>query len=125
VIGRGGEVIDKIIATAGEVKVDFDDDGLVVITGRDKTAIARAEELILEVVTDLEVGQIFVGKIARIEDYGVFVSLAKGKSGMVHVSKLGVPFGEKIGNRYQVGQEIRVRITEIDDRGRINLIKEE
>jgi polyribonucleotide nucleotidyltransferase len=121
VIGRGGETIDKIIELSGGVKIDFEDDGRCFISHQDQASIDKAMNLILDIAEDLEIGKVYEGTVSRVEDYGLFVSLPKKKSGMAHVSKLGQHYEDHLSKYFKVGDKIKSRVTGIDDKGRINL----
>ncbi|MDD3262438.1 MAG: polyribonucleotide nucleotidyltransferase [Candidatus Absconditabacteria bacterium] len=119
VIGKGGDVINKIIEESGGVKIDLSDDGMCFITHQDQKSIDKAVEMITEIITDLEVGQTFDAKITRVEDYGVFVQLPKKKMGLCHVSQLGQKFTPPLSNHFKIGANIKVTITGIDPTGKI------
>lgn len=122
VIGSGGKVINKIIADTG-VKIDLEDDGRVFITSPDKDAADRARAAIDAIVKDIEVGKVYLGKVVRLMNFGAFVELAPGKDGLVHISKLSNERVEKVEDVVSVGDQIEVRVTEIDRQGRINLTR--
>lgn len=124
VIGKGGEMIDKIIEQCDNIKIDFEDDGTCFLTHTSQEAIDKAIGIIKEITTDLEKGQIFDGEITRVENYGVFVQLPKGKIGLAHVSTLGVKFGDDITKSYKVWDTMKVKIIDIDKDGRIKVKKE-
>lgn len=88
VIGKGGDVINDIIEQCDNIKIDFEDDGTCFLTHENQDIIEKAKAIILEIVTDLEVGQVFDAKIVRVEAYGIFVQLPKGKQGLCHISNL-------------------------------------
>lgn len=123
VIGKWGETINKIIEMAGGVKIDFEDDGTCYITHNDQTSIDKAIAMIEEITVDLEVGAIYDGTVTRIEDYGMFIALPKKKSGMLHISKLGQRYDEPLTKFFKIGDTFKVKLTGIDDKGRINLEK--
>ncbi len=120
VIGSGGKVIQKITADCG-VKIDIDDDGTVVVASTDAEGIRRAISIIETIVNDPEVGAIYKGKVTRLMNFGAFVELAPGKEGLVHISKLDMGRVEKVEDVVAVGDEVIVKVTEIDQQGRINL----
>ncbi|WP_195276993.1 polyribonucleotide nucleotidyltransferase [Anaerotruncus rubiinfantis] len=120
VIGSGGKVIQKITADCG-VKIDIDDDGTVVVASTDADGIRRAISIIETIVNDPEVGAIYKGKVTRLMNFGAFVELAPGKEGLVHISKLDMGRVEKVEDVVAVGDEVIVKVTEIDQQGRINL----
>lgn len=122
VIGSGGKVINKIIADTG-VKIDLEDDGRVFITSPDKEASERAKAAIDAIVKDVEVGNVYLGKVVRIMNFGAFVELAPGKDGLVHISKLANEHVKKVEDVVNIGDEILVRVTEIDKQGRVNLTR--
>ena len=120
VIGSGGKVIQKISADCG-VKIDIDDDGTVVVSSVDADGIRRAVSIIETIVNDPEVGAIYKGKVTRLMNFGAFVELAPGKEGLVHISKLDMGRVEKVEDVVAPGEEVIVKVTEIDQQGRINL----
>ena len=120
VIGSGGKVIQKISADCG-VKIDIDDDGTVVVSSVDADGIRRAVSIIETIVNDPEVGAIYKGKVTRLMNFGAFVELAPGKEGLVHISKLDMGRVEKVEDVVAPGDEVIVKVTEIDQQGRINL----
>jgi len=122
VIGSGGKVINKIIADTG-VKIDLEDDGRVFITSPDKDAADKARAAIDAIVKDVEVGNVYLGKVVRIMNFGAFVELAPGKDGLVHISKLSNEHVKKVEDVVNIGDEILVRVAEIDRQGRINLTR--
>jgi polyribonucleotide nucleotidyltransferase len=122
VIGSGGKVINKIIADTG-VKIDLEDDGRVFITSPDKDAADKAKAIIDAIVKDVEVGNVYLGKVVRIMNFGAFVELAPGKDGLVHISKLSNEHVKRVEDVVNIGDEILVRVTEIDRQGRVNLTR--
>ena len=120
VIGSGGKVIQKISADCG-VKIDIDDDGTVGVSSVDADGIRRADSIIETIVNDPEVGAIYKGKVTRLMNFGAFVELAPGKEGLVHISKLDMGRVEKVEDVVAGGDEVIVKVTEIDQQGRINL----
>lgn len=120
VIGKGGETIDKIIEETG-VKIDIDDDGRVSIASEDETMIKRAISIIEEITFEVEVGQVFTGKVTRIEKFGAFVQITSRQSGMVHISELQNQRTNKVEDVVSLGDEVKVKVIEVDNRGRINL----
>ncbi len=122
VIGSGGKVINGIIADTG-VKIDLEDDGRVFITSPDQEAAEKARAAIDAIVKDIEVGAVYLGKVVRIMNFGAFVELAPGKDGLVHISKLDNKRVEKVEDVVNIGDEILVRVAEIDRQGRINLTR--
>lgn len=120
VIGTGGKVINKIIDETG-VKIDIEDDGTVYIASVDANGGAKAQKMIENIVKELEVGEIFTGKVTRIMNIGAFVELPNGKEGLVHISKLSTQRVENVEDVVSIGDEIEVKVIEIDKQGRINL----
>lgn len=120
VIGSGGKVIQKISAECG-VKIDIEDDGHVFVSGIDIDNCRRAMTIIDTIVNDPEAGAIYNGKVTRIMDFGAFVEIAPGKEGLVHISRLDVKRTEKVTDVVNVGDEVMVKVLEIDDKGRLNL----
>ena len=122
VIGPGGKMINKIIAETG-VKIDIEDDGRVYISTPDEEAAARARSMIEGIAKDPQVGDVFHGKVVRIMQFGAFVEFAPGKDGLVHISKLADKRVEKVEDVVNIGDELEVRVAEIDSQGRINLVR--
>ena len=120
VIGAGGKVVQKICAEC-DVTLDIQDDGLVFISGMDINNCNRAMEIINTIVNDPEVGAVYKGRVTRIMDFGAFVEIAPGKEGLCHISKLDVKRTEKVTDVVNIDDEIIVKVTEIDDKGRLNL----
>lgn len=123
VIGSGGKVIQKICADCG-CKIDIDDDGNVFVSSIDAEGVRRAVAIIETIVNDPEVGAIYKGKVTRLMNFGAFVELAPGKEGLVHISKLDMGRVEKVEDVVAVGDEVIVKVTEIDQQGRINLSRD-
>ena len=122
VIGPGGKMINKIIAETG-VKIDIEDDGRVFISTPDQEAADKARKIIEGIAKDIEVGDVYTGKVVRIMNFGAFVELAPGKDGMIHISKLDTKRVEKVEDVVNIGDELEVKVSEIDAQGRINLIR--
>nr|WP_200760823.1 polyribonucleotide nucleotidyltransferase [Effusibacillus dendaii] len=120
VIGPGGRVINKIIEETG-VKIDIEQDGRVFIATSDFEAGEKARLIIEGIVKEVEVGEIYNGRVTRVEKYGAFVEVLPGKEGLVHISHLAEERVEKTEDIVKVGDEIPVKVTEIDPQGRINL----
>lgn len=129
VIGRGGEMITKIICDASHVtavtdvnavKVDLEDDGRVIIYHTDKDIIAKTAQMILDAVREVEKGKIYTGKVVKIEDFGCFVEIWPGCEGLVHVSKLSNERVEKPSDVVKLGDEILVKSLGYDKKGRLN-----
>ncbi|MCL2053436.1 MAG: polyribonucleotide nucleotidyltransferase [Oscillospiraceae bacterium] len=124
IIGQGGKVIQKISADC-EVKIDVNDEGGVFISGLDLEKANKALQIIHTIVNDPEVGAIYRGKVVRIMNFGAFVEIAPGKDGLVHISKLDKQRVEKVEDVVALGDEIVVKVTEIDSQGRINLSRKD
>ena len=122
VIGSGGKVINKIIADTG-VKIDIEDDGRVFIAGQDSAMADKAKEIIETITMELELGKIYSGKVVRIMNFGAFVEVAPGKEGMIHISKLAKERVEKVEDVVKIGDEVTVKVIEIDDQGRVNFMR--
>ncbi len=122
VIGPGGKMINKIIEETG-VKIDIEDDGSVFIATPDEEAALKAKKIIEGIAKDIEVGEVYTGKVVRIMNFGVFVELLPGKDGMVHISKLAKGRVERCEDVVKEGDELEVKVVEIDAQGRINLIR--
>lgn len=120
VIGSGGKIINKIISETG-VKMDVEEDGHVYIATPDEEAAQRAKKWVEELTHEVQVGETYLGKVTRLMKFGVFVEILPGKEGMVHVSQLATRHVEKPEDVVHEGDEIMVKVTEIDDKGRINL----
>ncbi|TJX16224.1 polyribonucleotide nucleotidyltransferase [Tissierella creatinini] len=120
IIGPGGKVINKIIDETG-VKIDIDDDGKVLIAAVDAEGGRRAVELITNIVKEVEAGEIYLGKVTRVTTFGAFVDVLNGKEGLVHISQLARERVAKVEDVVKVGDEIMVKVMEIDNQGRINL----
>lgn len=120
VIGSGGKTINKIIDETG-VKIDIDDDGKVFIATQDLAMAEKAKEIILGIVEEVEVGNVYDAKVVRITNFGAFVEFAGNKEGMVHISKLSKKRVEKVEDVVKVGDSIEVEVIKVDDKGRIDL----
>ena len=120
VIGRGGETINSIIDETG-VKIDIDQEGHVSIASTDASMIQRAKEIIEDLTREIEVGQVYEGTVRRIEKFGAFVEIAKGKDGLVHISELAHERVGKVEDVLALGDKVTVKVIEIDGQGRINL----
>ena len=134
VIGKGGEMITKIILECSNVtsvndikavKVDLEDDGRVIIYHTDKEVIDRTAQMIKDVVKEVEIGKVYTGKVVKVEDFGCFVELWPGCEGLVHVSQLDEKRVEKPSDMVKVGDEIIVKATGYDKRGKLNLSRKE
>lgn len=122
VIGPGGKMINKIIAETG-VKIDIEDDGRVYIATPDEAAANKARRIIEGIAKDVEVGDVYLGKVVRIMNFGAFIELTPGKDGMLHISKMADHRVEKVEDVMNIGDEIEVKVNEIDSQGRVNLIR--
>jgi polyribonucleotide nucleotidyltransferase len=120
VIGTGGKVIREIVAETG-AKVDIDDEGLVKVSSSDGAAIEAAIKWIKGIVEEAEIGKIYDGKVVNIVDFGAFVNFMGGKDGLVHVSEMKNERVEKVGDVVSEGQEVKVKVLEIDQRGKVRL----
>ena len=120
VIGTGGKVIQKITAESG-AKVDIEEDGTIYISAVDKNAIAAAKAMIDEIVFEPEIGAVYKGKVTRLMAFGAFVEIAPKCEGLVHISKLAHKRVEKVEDVVAVGDELLVKVTEVDEKGRLNL----
>ena len=134
VIGKGGEMITKIILEASNVtavtdqnavKVDLEDDGTVIIYHHDKEIIDKTKQMILDCIKEVEIGKIYTGTVVKVEDFGCFVKLWDGCEGLVHVSQLAHERVEKPSDMVSVGDEIIVKATGFDKRGKLNLSRKE
>lgn len=124
VIGQGGKVIQKISADCN-VKIDINDDGNVFISGIDLDNAKKALQIVETIANDPEIGAIYKGKVVRIMNFGAFVEIAPGKDGLVHISKLDKQRVEKVEDVVSIGDEIVVKVMEIDSQGRINLSRKD
>ena len=121
VIGPNGKMINKIIEASDDVKIDIEDDGHVVIYHMDRAAIDHAADMIRDIVREAKVGDIYEGKVVRIEKFGAFVNLFPGTDGLLHISKINHERVNKVEDVLNIGDTVRVKVTEIDDRGRVNV----
>ena len=120
VIGKGGSVIQKIVAESG-AKIDIDDDGTIHIASPDAESCEKAKKCIDDIVFVPEVGQLYYGRVVRLMTFGAFVELAPGKDGLVHISKLADKRIEKVEDACKIGDMMWVKVTDIDEKGRVNL----
>ena len=120
VVGKQGKVINKIIEETG-VKIDITDDGAVSVCGTDEAMMEKAISIIHSIVTDIEPGMIFTGKVVRLMNFGAFVELAPNKDGMIHISKLADRRVAKVEDVVNIGDEVTVKVIEVDKMGRVNL----
>jgi polyribonucleotide nucleotidyltransferase len=124
VIGSGGKTINKIIEDTG-VKIDIEDDGLVFIYSDDIESARKAQGIIEEITREIEVNGIYTGKVTRIATFGAFIDLGGGKEGLLHISKISKERVNKVEDVFKVGDEVTVKVYEIDDQGRINLTRKD
>ena len=122
VVGPRGKMINKLIEETG-VKIDIEDDGSVYIATNDEEAAKKAKSIIEGIAKDLQVGDVFTGKVARIMSFGAFVEYAPGKDGMIHISKLANGRVDKVEDVVKIGDTLECRVAEIDSQGRINLVR--
>lgn len=120
VIGKGGETINSIIDATG-VKIDIDQSGTVSIASADQEMIDKAKEMIELLVKEVKVGEIYEGTVKRVEKFGAFIEILPGKDGLVHISELEHSRVNRVEDVINLGDKVNVKVTEIDDRGRINL----
>lgn len=120
VIGAGGKVINKIIDETG-VKIDIEQDGSVVIFSADETGSRRAKQMIEDLVREAKVGEVYIGKVKRIEKFGAFVGLFGHTDGLIHISELDDKRVDKVEDVVKIGDEVRVKVIDIDRQGRIKL----
>ena len=121
VIGPGGKMINKIIEEAKGVKIDIEEDGSVCIYATEGQDAAKAKKMIENITREIEAGQIYDGVVTRITSFGAFVEVAAGKEGLLHISKISSKRVEKVEDVLSVGDEVTVKVTDIDSQGRINL----
>jgi len=124
VIGPGGKVIRKI-SEEWDVQIDIDDDGKVAVSGVDTYKVEQAQNMILGIVAEAEVGKTYKGKVTRLMNFGAFVEILPGKEGLIHISKLSRQRVRRVEDVVKVGDELEVKVFEIDEKGRINLIRKE
>ena len=124
VIGSGGKVIRSIIDETG-AKIDIEDDGTVFIASVDQEGAAKAQQIIENLTKEVEVGEVYLGKVTRLMAFGAFVEVLPGKEGLVHISKLAKERVENVEDVVNVGDEIMVKVIEIDKQGRINLSRKD
>lgn len=115
-----GKQINKIIEETG-VKIDIEQDGTIFISSTDESGNQKAKKIIEDLVREVEVGQLYLGKVKRIEKFGAFVEIFSGKDGLVHISELALERVGKVEDVVKIGDEILVKVTEIDKQGRVNL----
>ena len=122
VIGSGGKTINKIIDETG-VKIDIEDDGRIFIASNNMESANRALEIIKDLTMEFEVGKTYIGRVSKILNFGAFVEVAPGKEGLVHISKLAKERVEKVEDVVAVGDIIKVKVIEIDDQDRVNMMR--
>lgn len=120
VIGKGGEMINQIIDATG-VKIDIDQDGNVSIASSDSAMIQEAIRWIEDITREIEVGKVYTGTVVRIEKFGAFVNLAKGKDGLLHISQIAHERISDVNDVFKIGDQVDVKVTEIDRQGRVNV----
>ena len=120
VIGSGGKVINKIIEETG-AKIDITDDGDVYISADTTEGLNGAKKMIEDIVKEVEVGEVYFGKVNRITNFGAFVEVLNGKEGLLHISQISKERVNKVEDVLKLGDEIMVKVTSIDEQGRINL----
>ena len=125
VIGKGGEQINKIIDQCDQIKIDIADDGKVVLYHMDRETINKAKNIILEIVKEAKIGEIYDAKVVRIEKFGAFVELFKGQDALLHVSKIRHERTEKVEDALKIGDIVKVKVMEIDEKGRVNVSAKE
>ena len=121
VIGQGGKIINQIIEDANNVKIDIEDDGRVIIYHTDQASIDKAVGIIEDIVREAKVGEVYDAKVVRIEKFGAFVELFKGTDGLLHISKIDHKRIDKVEDVLNLGDIVKVKVVEIDDRGRVNV----
>ena len=124
IIGPGGRIIKKIISETG-VTIDIEDDGSVQVASTDGAAMEKAIEIIKGLTAEAEPGKIYKGKITRIMNFGAFCEILPGKEGLIHVSELADKFVKDVSSEVEIGQEVTVKVIEIDHQGRINLSRKQ
>ncbi|MBO7697921.1 MAG: S1 RNA-binding domain-containing protein, partial [Erysipelotrichaceae bacterium] len=125
VIGTGGKTINEIIEKCDDVKIDIDDDGKVVIYHTSKEAIQKAKDMIDEITREAKIGEIYDAKVVRMEKFGCFVELFKGQDALLHVSKIKHERVNKPEDVLKLGDIIKVKVMEIDEKGRVNVSAKE
>ncbi|MDD5932516.1 MAG: S1 RNA-binding domain-containing protein, partial [Oscillospiraceae bacterium] len=120
VIGKGGSVIQKIVADTG-AKIDINDDGSIFIAAPNPESCNAAKKCIDDIVFVPQVGELYYGRVVRLMTFGAFVELAPGKDGLVHISKLAEKRIEKVEDACKIGDMMWVKVTDIDEKGRVNL----
>ena len=120
IIGKGGEMINKITSETGAM-VDIEDSGLVTIAGNDSSAIEKALSWIKGLVEEPEVGKVYEGTVVTLKDFGAFINILPGVDGMLHISQISDKRTAKVSDVLKVGQKVRVKLVAIDDKGRLSL----
>ena len=120
VIGKGGATIRALTEETG-ASIDIEDDGTVRVYAADKAAAKAATDKILEITAEAEIGKVYEGKVVRIEDFGAFVNILPGKDGLVHISQIDNKRVEKVTDYIQMDQMVKVKVLDVDQRGRIKL----
>lgn len=120
VIGPGGKIINQIIDETG-VQIDIEDDGLVMVTGMEGSDSTKAVEWIKNIVREVEIGEVFEGKVSRLFDFGAMVEILPGQEGMVHISELAHERTNQVSDAVKIGDMVKVKVIKIDEKGRINL----
>jgi len=124
IIGPGGKTINGIVDKTG-VKIDIDDDGMIYIAAPDMESAAAGQHEVELLVKEVEVGEVYTGKVVRIMPFGAFIEILPGKDGLLHISKMAKERVEKVEDVMNIGDEVEVKVTEIDSQGRINLNRKE
>ena len=124
VIGTGGKTINKIIDETG-VKIDINEDGMVFIYSEDSEKARKAQEIIENITREIEVNGIYTGTVSKIATFGAFIDLGGGKEGLLHISKISKERVNKVEDVFKVGDEVTVKVSEIDNQGRINLTRKD
>ncbi|HHC73714.1 MAG TPA: S1 RNA-binding domain-containing protein, partial [Thiothrix sp.] len=119
-IGKGGETIRSITEETG-TSIDINDDGLVKIAAVDASSAYAAKKMVEDITAEAEVGTIYVGKVARIMDFGAFITILPGKDGLLHISQISQERVENVRDYFKEGDDVRVKLTEIDRQGRMRL----
>jgi polyribonucleotide nucleotidyltransferase len=123
-IGPGGKTIRKIIEMTGAT-IDIEEDGTVLVASTDAEGSNKAIEIINSIVKEVEVGQVLMGKVKRITNFGAFCEIAPNKDGLVHISEFSTKFVKSLDGLVKIGDEFMVKVVEIDDMGRVNLSKKQ
>jgi polyribonucleotide nucleotidyltransferase len=124
VIGKGGATIRSLTEKTG-ASIDLTDDGIVKVASVDKSAGEEARRLIEEITAEVEVGKVYEGKVARLMDFGAFVTILPGKDGLVHISQISAEHVEKVSDKLAEGDMVKVKVLEIDRQGRVRLSMKE